>query len=142
MTIKFLRNLFSTGNNTIIDSNMMIRTGFLLSEEGNSTLQNIYFWGDGILGSLLSIIGLVMNFLAIYILMTREELKHMTTDLLCYLLWIENVFLFTRLINLCYFDFGFQTERPASTTHRSPTRPPMEEMGAGSQRLWKRWRRV
>ena len=87
---------------------MMIRTGFLLSEEGNSTLQNIHFWGDGIIGSLLSIIGLVMNFLAIYILMTREELKHMTTDLLCYLLWIENVFLFTRLINLCYFDFGFQ----------------------------------
>ena len=40
------------------------------------------------------------------------------------------------------FDFGFQTERPASTTHRSHTKPPMEEMGAGSQRLWKRWRRV
>ena len=96
------------GNNTIIDLNMMIITGFMLSEEENRTLQNVYFWGDGILGSLLSIIGLVMNFLAIYILMTTEELKHMTTDLLCYLLWIENVFLFTRLINLCYFDFGIQ----------------------------------
>lgn len=87
---------------------MMIITGFMLSEEENSALQNVYFWGDGILGSLLSIIGSVMNFLAIYILMTTEELKHMTTDLLCYLLWIENVFLFTRLINLCYFDFGIQ----------------------------------
>ena len=100
--------LFNMCNNTIIDSNMMIRTEFMLSEEENSTLQNVYFWGDGVLGSLLSIIGLVMNVLAIYILMTREELKHMTTDLLCYLLWIENAFLFTRLINLCYFDFGFQ----------------------------------
>ena len=95
-------------NNTIIDNAMMITTGFGLSEEEMNILEVVYFWGDGVCGCFFAIIGLIMNSLAIFILMTKEELKHMTTELLCRLLWIENIFLCTKLINLCYFDFGFE----------------------------------
>ena len=95
-------------NNTIIDNDMTITTGFGLNEDEKNMVEMVHFWGDGVLGCFFAIVGLIMNSLAIFILMTKEELKHITTELLCRLLWVENTFLCTKLINLCYFDFGFQ----------------------------------
>ena len=79
-------------NNTIIDNDMTITTGFGLNEDEKNMVEMVHFWGDGVLGCFFAIVGLIMNSLAIFILMTKEELKHITTELLCRLLWVENTF--------------------------------------------------
>lgn len=93
---------------TVIDCNLNITTNFKLSEEEEAILNDIYFWIDGVLGSTIAVIGLIMNSIAIFILNTKEDMMHMSTCLLCGLLISGNTFLLAKLINIFYFDFNYK----------------------------------
>ena len=92
-------------NGSIVNGDLMISNLCHLSTYEEEVLNKIWFWVDGVLGSLIAIVGLIMNGLALYILSTKEELRHMTTEILCRLLVSENIFLLLKIVNIFYFDF-------------------------------------
>ena len=96
-------------NGSIIHCDLSISSGFQLTTSEEEILNEIYFWADGVLGTLIAIIGFIMNGLAIYILSTKEEMRHVTTEILCRLLVTENIFLFLKLIKILYYDFRIKS---------------------------------
>ena len=96
-------------HSSCVQWDLMISTGSRLSTSDEEMMNEIHFWADGVFGSIIAIIGLVMNSLAIYILSTKEELSHITTEILCKLLVSENMYLLLKLIKIFYFDFHFKS---------------------------------
>ena len=96
-------------NGSVIHCDLMISSGFQLTESDQDILNEIYFWADGVLGSLIAIVGFIMNGLAIYILSTKDEMRHMTTEILCRLLVTENSYLLLKFTKILYYDFHFNS---------------------------------
>ena len=80
-----------------------------LTIENEETIISINFWLNGVLGTLIVLIGLVMNTLATVVLRTNKDMKQLAHYLLSALFIINIVFLFTKFINILYYDFYFQS---------------------------------
>ena len=79
-----------------------------LTDKDKETIENIHYWFDGVVGISIVLIGLVMNTIASVVLLTNESMKQLIYHLLSALFIINNVFLFTQLINILYYDFKCQ----------------------------------
>ena len=77
-----------------------------LSEDEKFVKDNVNLWVDGVIGTTIAVVGLFINSLTIFILRTKQDLKHVSTGLLCSLLVADNLFLAIKIINNCYWDFG------------------------------------
>ena len=82
-------------NITTINSNMSIVIHLELTEYEETVLKGVYYWLDGVIGLIIGILGLIINCLAIYILRTKEDMKHMSTYLLFCLLMSQNIYHFS-----------------------------------------------
>ena len=91
-------------NGSVIHCDLEISSGFQVTASDQEILNEIYFWADGVLGSLIAVVGFIMNGLAIYILSTKDEMRHMTTEILCRLLVTENSYLLLKLTKILYYD--------------------------------------
>ena len=79
-----------------------------LTDKDKETIENIHYWFGGVVGISIVLIGLVMNTIASVVLLTNESMKQLIYHLLSALFIINNVFLFTQLINILYYDFKYQ----------------------------------
>ena len=93
---------------TTIDNNMTITIHCELTENEQKVMEGFYFWLDGVIGCILAMLGIIVNFLSIYILTSKKDLRNRSTYLLLGLLVAQNVFLLTRIINSFYFDFNWR----------------------------------
>ena len=79
-----------------------------LTDKDNEMIENMNYWFDGVVGISIVLIGLIMNTIACVVLLTNKSMKQLIYHLLSALFIINNVFLFTQLINKLYYDFKYQ----------------------------------
>ena len=92
-------------NLTVIGCDLNVHTLNLLSEDDKHIKRNVNFWLDGVIGCTIAIVGLFINSLIIFILRTKQDLKHVSTGLFCNLLVADNLFLSIKMFNNCYWNF-------------------------------------
>ena len=88
-----------------IDCDLHIKQYSQLSEEEKQIKDNVHFWIDGVTNSSIAIIGLFINSIIIFILRTKNDLKHVSTGLFCGLLIADNLYLAIKVISNCYWNF-------------------------------------
>ena len=88
-----------------IDCDLHIEQYSQLSEEEKQIKDNVHFWIDGVTNSAIAIIGLLINSIIIFILRTKNDLKHVSTGLFCGLLIADNLYLAIKVISNCYWNF-------------------------------------
>ena len=76
-----------------------------ISEDDKYILNNVNIWVDIVIGCTIAIIGLVINSLVIFILRTKQDMKHVSTGLFCSLLVADNMFLAIQMISNVYWNF-------------------------------------
>ena len=89
---------------------MFCNASSTITDEEENLYKDVRFWANGVFGGSLGIVGLIMNTLTLIILHSMQEWKHMMNYLLSLLLFVNNLFLITQIINILAYglaDFGF-----------------------------------
>ena len=96
----------------IIWTNLTVTILSQLSENDTTTLNEIKFWVDGVIGTTIATLGIPINSLTIFILRTKPSLKHVSTGLVCSLLVADTLFLACKIMNNLYWDFNIASLGP------------------------------
>ena len=76
------------------------------SEEQKTTLNDLNYWLNGVIGGSIAVTGVLMNTITIIIIRLMPEWKYMMNFLLSFLMITNNIFLLTQIIDILFYNFS------------------------------------